>query len=117
MKTIIITVFLLIFTVTAANARGLLQTDANGRPFEGPAPDGSKISLLTVNKVTIDMTNDVWWGLYTPTACKYRVMDSTAVAGHNQQTAPVNALTSRYVNANFPFINFSGCTNGELQRQ
>lgn len=115
MKKLII--FAILALATTAFASPLLLKDSNNNPVQGVAPDSAKISLLTVASTTIDMTDDLWWGLYTPTACKYRIMDTSAVAGHNQQTAPVNTLTSRYLKRGSGFINFSGCTNGELQRQ
>jgi len=114
MKTFLAIILTLIASTAVA---GLLMKDSNGNLIQGAAPNGAKITLLTVASTTVDMTDDVWWNLYAGTACKYRIMDTTDRTGHLQQTAPVNVSTSRIVNKNSPFINFSGCTNGELQRQ
>lgn len=95
----------------------LLQKDSNGYVMQGAAPDGTLSQTLTVNSVTIDMSSNLWWGLYAPTACKVRLMPTTAKASYPTFTAPINTLTQRYINKLTPFVNFSGCTNGELQRQ
>lgn len=113
----IIALILALFIATPALAGGLLAKDSNGHPVQGFVPDDSKTIMLGVAKQTVDMTNDLYWSLYSPTACKYRMMDSATVTGHSLQTAAADANTSRGRHPNFPFINFTGCTNGELQRQ
>lgn len=118
MKKLIFLAFILTACVPlGAKAAALLENDSNGRPVQAFVPDDSKSIMLTVVKQTVDMTNDLYWQLYSPTACKYRMMDTATVTGHNQYTSPADANTSRGRHRNFPFINFSGCTNGELQRQ
>lgn len=113
MKKLILAIVLTATTSFAAP----LQKDSNGYPVQGFTPDDSKSISLTIYKQTVDMTNDLWWSLYSPTACKYRMMDSATVTGHKQYTITADSNTSRGKHSNFPFINFSGCTSGELQRQ
>lgn len=80
------------------------------------APNGKKDRALTVNSTTVDMRLDNGWATYTPTGCSYRTM-STATKAGLKRTLPANTYNQRYVNLKTPFINFSGCTSGELQRQ
>lgn len=80
------------------------------------APNGKKDVALTVNSTTVDMRLDNGWATWTPTACSYRTMSTATKAGLTR-TLPANTYNQRYVNSKTPFINFSGCTSGELQRQ
>jgi hypothetical protein len=109
----LILILLLIPTISFAT---LLSKDGNGNIVQGAAPDGLLSQTLTINSATIDMSSNLWWGLYAPTACKVRLMPTTAKGAYPTFTAPVNTLTQRYINRNTPFVNFSGCTSGELQR-
>lgn len=80
------------------------------------APNGKKDRNLTVNSTVVDMRLDNGWATWTPTACSYRTM-STATKAGLKRTLPANTYNQRYVNSKTPFVNFSGCTSGELQRQ
>lgn len=111
------TLFLLLFIPSLAFAAhpGMMENDSNGRPMQGAAPNGLLSQTLTVNSTTIEM--NLWWGMYTPVDCKVRIMPTTAKGSYPQFTALSGTFTSRLVNRLTPFINFSGCTGGELQRQ
>jgi hypothetical protein len=97
-------------------ARPELPRDLAGTKLQGFAPNGNKTTSLTVYKQTVNMSEDIAWRAYTPTACKFRSMSTTTQRGATQ-TLPANTATNMVVNTTTPFINFTGCTNGELQRQ
>lgn len=80
------------------------------------APNGKKDGTLAVTSSTVDMRGDSQWGVYATAACKFRTM-STATKAGTQRTIPITTWVTRGVNPATPFINFSGCTGGELQRQ
>ena len=104
---------LIVVVLSCACLVGIAITFAVSAEF---APNGKKDINLTVNSTTVDMRLDNGWALYTPTACVYRTM-STATKAGLKRTLPANTYNQRYVNPKTPFINFSGCTSGELQRQ
>ena len=97
-------------------AKANLPVDGLGIRAQGFAPDGKKSVSLTVVKQTVDMRDDIAYEVYAPTACKFRGMTSATVRG-TLSTLPANARLIRNVNATTPFVNFTGCTNGELLRQ
>lgn len=113
---IIITAALILIASIALAARPGLQVDGLGIRHSNFAPDGAKNVTLTVNKQTVDMRNDIGWSAYTPTACKFRAMSTATIKG-TTQTLPANTRTTMHVNAGSAFINFTGCTTGELLRQ
>lgn len=115
MKKLIIAAILLI--TSSAFAAGVIQTDGQGQAIQGGAPNGFLSQLLTVNSTTVDMTNNIYWSLYSTTACKYRIMPTTAKGVYPAFTIPASERVSFVVNQNTKFINFSGCTSGELSRQ
>lgn len=106
---------LLIPNLAFAAPAGMMENDSNGRPVQGGAPNGLLSQTLTVASTTVEM--DLWWGMYTSVDCKVRLMPTTDKGGYPQFTAVGGTFTSRLVNRITPFINFSGCTGGELQRQ
>lgn len=112
MKKILI-LALLLFASSAFAILPDLPRDGGGQKLQGFAP-GKRSQALTVNSVTT--SGDIGWSVYSPTACKFRAM-STATKAGVQFTIPVNTTIERRVNVSAPFINFSGCTSGELQRQ
>lgn len=113
----LITLALLLMATTAL-AGGKLEKDLNGNLIQGFAPDGNYSQTLTVASVTYDMTSDMMWSLYAPsTGCKIRITPTSAKGSFPQHTIPDAMHIVRVVNRNTPFINYSGCTNGELQRQ
>lgn len=116
MRTKILTVILLLIAAVALAARPELPKDGAGVKVQGHAPTGSKDVTLTVASQTVNMTNDLSWSQYAPGACKFRTM-STATKAGIAHTLPATTWNTRNVNATSPFLNFTGCTSGELQRQ
>ncbi len=116
-STILIFLAVMIVSVSVAYAlKPELPTDGRGVKIHNFAPDGTKTVSLTAAKQTVDMTDDIGYEVYTPTACSYRSMTTATVAG-TLSTLPANARLQRYVNLTTPFISFTGCTNGEALRQ
>jgi hypothetical protein len=117
MKTLVMLLLLLVSSVTFAAEPGFLEVDLNNRQLQGGAPNSSLTQLLTVASTTVNMTGTIWWSMYTATACKFRILPTTANGNYPQDTAISDARTSFLVNKVSPFINFSGCTGAVLQRQ
>ena len=117
MKKFILLLALVVATPALAAETGFLERDHNGSVLQGGAPNGLLSQTLTVYSTTIDGAGSIWWSLYPPTACKVRLMPTSAKGSYPQFTAPVGVTISRFVNKATPFINLSGCTDGELQRQ
>lgn len=117
MKKFVFLLALLLSTSAFAAEKGFLERDLNGAAVQGGAPNGLLSQTLTLNPATIDASGSLWWSLYAPVACKVRLMPTSANGAYPQFTAPAGVTTSRYVNRATPFVNFSGCTGGELQRQ
>lgn len=113
----LLTLGLLLLASAALAAKPNLPADRGGQKLQGLAPDARKGSALGVASVTVDMTDDVGYTVYVPgSGCKFRTM-STATRAGNQRTVPAGAWLERRIGAGSAFINFSGCTSGELQRQ
>jgi len=117
MKSLFLLLVLAAATSAGAAETGYLERDYSGTVLQGGAPNGLLSQTLTINSTTIDGTNSIWWSLYSPAACKVRLMPTSVTGSYPQFTAPVGVSLSRFVNKVTPFINFSGCTSGELQRQ
>lgn len=115
MKKFILIAFLVAIAATAYAAKPGLPVDGGGIRVMGFAPDGKKDITLAVTSQTVDMRNDLAWSQYAPGACKFRSMTTATKAGL-ARTLPATTWNQRNVNASTPFINFSGCTSGELQR-
>lgn len=111
----LITLFLILIATTAF-ANGLLEKDRNGYMVQAFAPDGTLSQTLTVNSIFVDMSDSVYWNLYAPTACKIRITPTAAKGAYPVFTAAANLNTGKAVNRKTPFVNFTGCTDGELQR-
>lgn len=96
-----------------------LQQDGNGNAvaaIQEFSPNGKFDALLTVTKQTVfDMRDFVKWSIYSP-ACKFRNMSTMTKAG-GWRTVPATTYIIRGVHPATPFLNFTGCTAGELQRQ
>jgi len=90
-------------------------TLSNVNSVQTIAPNGKKDVTLTVNSQTVDMRGDAQWAVYATAACKFRTM-STATKAGTARTIPITTWLERGVNPATPFINFTGCTGGELQR-
>lgn len=113
--------FILLVVLTLCSclpAFAVLPDDGGGTKIQLFAPNGMQSQLLTINSVTIDMTRNHMWLLYSPTACKVRY-HPTAIksSSYIAVTIPVTTFINRGVHKSTPFITFSGCTNGELQRE
>jgi len=117
MKKFILLLALVAATPALAAETGFLERDHNGAVLQGGAPNGLLSQTLTVYSTTVDGTGSIWWALYPQADCKVRLMPTSAKGSYPQFTAPGTTTTSRLVNKVTPFINFSGCTGGELQRQ
>lgn len=104
---------------TAVYQQGsILQHQGNGNAVavQEFTPNGKFDVLLTVNKQTVyDMREFIKWSIYSP-ACKFRVMSTTTKAG-GWRTVPATTYIIRGVHQETPFLNFTGCTAGEVQRQ
>jgi len=115
MKTLILAILLIAST---AFAGGALEKDASNQlAIQGFAPNGLLSQVLTVNSTTIDMSNSLYWSLYSTTACKYRMMPTSAKGAYPQFTVPASERIGFVINRNTAFTNFSGCPSGELSRQ
>lgn len=105
----------LILTAGAAHAAGFLERDGDAAKVQVFAPNGNFGQALTVDSVTLDLTNALMYGVYAPGAgCKIRLMDSTAKGSHFASTSIAATWTVRAVNKATPFLNLSGCTTGEV---
>jgi len=110
-------VFAVMLAATAYADRAGLTVDAYGVRVQGFASNGAEDVNLTIASRTIDMTNEVAWSIYVPDAnCKFRTM-STATKQGLKRSVPATTWMTRNVHPRSMFINFSGCTSGELQRQ
>lgn len=117
MKNFLLVVLCSCFVSSVAMAAGALPTDRNGVAVQLFSPNGAQSQLLTVVNTTINMSADTAWELYAPTACKVRFLPTTARGTNPTMTVLVGTTVTKGVNRLTPFINFSGCTNGELRRQ
>jgi len=115
-KTLLVCTLLVAVASPAFAAKPELPRDGQGMKIQGFAPSGKKSVQLTVNSQNINHSDDIRWSVYTPTACGFRLM-STATKVGIKHTLPANAVTERAVNSATPYVNYSGCTNGELQVQ
>lgn len=115
MKRVLITIVMLMSFVVSAFA-GMLA-DGGGRVVPTIAPDGNQSQTLTLYSTIIDMTKNVRWILFSPTACKARILPTNAKGTKPAFTIPQNTFVERGVHRDSVFVNFSGCTLGELQRQ
>jgi hypothetical protein len=108
-----------LISVSAFAALPNLPRDKDGQKIQNFAPDESKKVALTINHTVTDVSNDIRFSLYTPTACKFRLLSTVTKVGV-YSTLPVNANTERVINHNTvlsKFLNTTGCTNGEGSRQ
>jgi len=80
------------------------------------APSAGKDQILTVNSTTVDMSSDLSWGVYSPVDCKFRTMSTSTKVGV-QKTIPSGAWHVRGLRDRSRFVNYSGCTAAELERQ
>ncbi len=118
MKSIVLAVIVAVLCLSFASWAGKseLAKDGMKTKINGFAPDGSKDTTLSVASQTVDMSNDVAWSAYAPGDCKFRTMSTSTKAGA-QKTILGGQWTTRVVNPESPFLNYSGCTSGELERQ
>ena len=114
MKKLII--IMIVLASCNAFAAGVLQRDMGLAPVQMAAPNPYESQLLTVYSTTIDVSANIGWVLYSPTACKFRVLPTSAKSTFPAFTAPALATTSQAVHTNTKFANFSGCASGELSR-
>lgn len=109
------------FSATTELRQGaVIQQDGNGNqvaPIQEFTPNGKFDVLLTVVKSSAyDMRTFVKWSFYGTTACLFR-NQSTATRVGTWRTMPASTFVIRGVHPATPYLNFSGCVAGEVQRQ
>ena len=114
MKKLIIMCSVLI--ASSAFAAGVLTSDQAGRVIQGAAPSPYLQQVLTVNSTTINVDGTLWWSLYAPAACKYRVLPTSAKGNYPAFTVPATTPVSQVLHNSTLFVNFSGCALAELSR-
>jgi hypothetical protein len=104
-------------TLAIAADKGKAETDGRGVTIQGAAPNGLLSEILTVASKTISKV--LYWEVYNPATdgCKWRTMPTAAKGAYPQFTIPVATAKGYIVNKATPFVNFSGCTNGQLLQQ
>ena len=116
MKKFIVLIVLLCASVVIA-ASPEAQRDGVGYKMPIFSPDGRKDVSLTVNSSTVDMRNDIQWSAFAPGDCSFRVMSTSTKVGLKRTIKGGSWTFPRGRNSSTPFINFTSCTSGELQRQ
>lgn len=94
-----------------------LETDGDKRQIQGAAPNGLYSQTLTAASTTVSMVDRLWWSVYSATACKYRLMPTTSKGSYPQFTVPADTPIGMVVNKSAMYVNYSGCTSGELSIQ
>lgn len=117
MKTLAVLLMLLIPAAAFAANPGFMERDHDNLVMQGGAPNSSMTQALTIASTTVNMAGTIWWSLYVGSDCKFRVLPTSANGSYPQDTAVGGGRTAFLVNKVSPFINFSGCTGGVLQRQ
>jgi hypothetical protein len=113
----IVTVAVLCLAVSSYSATPPLETDGNRNGVQGAAPNGLLSQILTVGSTTFDLSDNIWWGIYSPVACKYRLMPTSAKAAYPQFTILAGERLGVVRHKFTKFVNYSGCTGAELSRQ
>ena len=116
MKKLILLACVLCCVSIAYADRSELVRDAVGAKVQGFASNGRGDVALTAKSVTVDMSNEIAWSAYVTGGCKFRTMTTATKAGMTR-TLPAATWMTRNIHPRSQFINFTGCTNGELQRQ
>lgn len=93
-----------------------LPKDGAKTKIMGHAPTAGKCQLLTAASTTVDMSDDISWGIYAPADCKYRTMATSTVEGV-QKTIPAKTWHIRWLRDGSRFVNYSSCDGAELERQ
>lgn len=109
---------ILCLAVMAWAGKSELAKDGLKTKINGFAPDPSKEVVLTGKSQTIDMTDDVAWGLSPASDCSYR-NHSTATKTGNLKTIAAGTDRVRVVNSKGIFATYTGagCANAILERQ
>ena len=125
--------FIIICTLLATTAVAALATDLNRIPYpilgnantaiQAFGPLGTKVTKLTVNNATVNLTNYIMYELAIPaslTTCQIR-FSGTAPSGNygtNQAIVyPAAMVVTHSVNPTTAFANLSGCTNAYISIQ
>lgn len=113
---VIVAILCLSFVAWADKAE--LAKDGRKTKVDGFAPDPAKDIVLTGNSQTIDMTDDIAWGLSPVANCTYRNHSTATVVG-NVKTIIGGTERVRVVNENAVHATYSGagCANEILERQ
>lgn len=112
---LLVAAFVIAIAIPVFATQSELAKDGAGVKMQAFAPDARKATSLGVASQTIDMTNDIAWSVYVPSGCKFRVMSTGTKAGPTR-TVPSATWLIRNIKSRSAFVNFSGCTSGELQR-
>jgi hypothetical protein len=120
--------YLLTIIAVLAMATSALATGLSTEPFPiiSPAkiqvfaPDGTTATTLTVNSVTVNLSNYIMFAVESGsgTTCNVRLMPTSAKGAYVQTVLRVaGTLFIRAKNSATPFANFSGCTAGSYSLQ
>lgn len=103
----VLTVAVLCLAVTA-QAVGPMPKDGDDKPVQGYAINGLYTAILTSASTTIDLRQDIWWGIYAPLDdCKFRLSPAAAKTGL-QTSVPSGTLFGSVVSKATPYLNYSG---------
>lgn len=103
----------LVLIAASAFAGGFMPKDSDQVKAPLFSPDGTTVTLLTVNSSTFDMTNYFMYAVVgTAATCKIRLMPTSAKGAYASWLTPATMSQPFAVNKNTPFLNLSGCTGG-----
>lgn len=106
-----------LYVATAFADKSELIRDAVGAKVQGFASNGREAADLTHVSQTVDMSNEIAWAVFSNrSTCKFRTM-STATKRGLTRSVPASTWTTRNIHPLAPFVNFTGCRQGELEKQ
>ena len=108
---------LLLFSSTAYAVSTLIPDPGvtNGA-VQVMAPDSRAETDLTVYSTVVDMKGRLMWQAFSPGACTFRIMTTATKVYAHPRTLPAATWLLRGVGQKTGrFVNFTGCTNGQLE--
>ena len=117
MKNLIIAAFIVALACTSSIAGGIIARDNNSVPIQAFSPNGLNSALLTVTRVTYDMSSFMYFSVFSPADCKIRLMATSSLTGSIQEPILGAQWNIIVVNPATPFASISGCAGGNLRRQ
>ena len=114
-KTLLIALVLTAFAIPVFAGLSQQMKDGANAIVETFAPDPTKSQALSIVRTQVDMRNDITWNVYVSSNCKFRNTSTTTRTGTLQTVTSGGYM--RAVHRKYPFVSFSGCTSGELNRQ